>query len=112
MVVSTAIDRGINYFETTRGYCGGQCQQRTAPGLVDKTSGVIVSGKAPISADTTEYEFRKEIERQLDILGLTHFKFYQVGWFGWDRISHLLKPGGVLSITDISTERIAVSMEG
>ncbi len=95
-LVSRAIDMGINYFETTRGYCGGQCQQRTAPGLVGKTAGVIVSGKAAIHPDTTAFGFRQEIERQLGILGLTHFKFFQVGWFGWDRIGHLLKRGGVL----------------
>ena len=95
-LVARAIELGINYFETTRGYCRGQCQQRTAPGLVGRSAGVVVSGKAGIQADTTAYGFRKEIERQLDILGLTHFKFFQVGWFGWDRVAHLLKPGGVL----------------
>jgi len=95
-LVSRAVDLGVNYFETTRFYCGGQCQHRTAPGLVDKTRGVIVSGKTGISPDTTAHSFRKEIDLQLDILGLTHFKFFQVGWFGWDRASHLLKPGGVL----------------
>lgn len=94
--VSRALELGVNYFETTRWYCGGQCQQRTAPGLKGKTQGVIVSGKAGISPDTTEYGFRKEIELQLDVLGLTHFKFFQVGWFGWDRAAHLLKRGGVL----------------
>jgi predicted aldo/keto reductase-like oxidoreductase len=95
-LVSSAIDCGVNYFETTRFYLGGTCQHRTAPGLAGKTAGVIVSGKEGINADKTAYGFRREIDRQLDILGLTHFKFFQVGWFGWDRMSHLLKPGGVL----------------
>ena len=45
--------------------------------------GVIVSGKEGIGPDQTAYRFRKEIERQLDILGLSHFKFFQVGWFSW-----------------------------
>lgn len=96
-LISTAIDRGVNYFETTRFYCGGTCQHRTAPGLKDKATGVIVSGKAGIGADTTAHSFLKEAERQLDILGLDHFKFFQVGWFGWDRMKHLLKRGGVLA---------------
>ena len=95
-LISKAIDCGINYFETTRGYCSGQCQQRTAPGLKGKNKGVIVSGKSPIGPDTTAYEFRKEIELQLETLGISHFKFFQVGRFGWDRICHLLKKGGVL----------------
>ncbi len=95
-LISRAVDLGVNYFETTRGYCGGQCQHRTAPGLKDKAAGVIASGKAPMGPDTTAFSFRHEIERQLDILGLSHFKFFQVGWFAWEKVRHLLKPGGVL----------------
>ena len=95
-LISSAIDRGVNYFETTRLYLGGTCQHRTAPGLAGKTAGVIVSGKEGINTDKSAYAFRREIERQLDILGLTHFKFFQVGWFKWERLCHLLKPGGVL----------------
>lgn len=95
-LISTAIDRGVNYFESTRYYLGGTCQHRTAPGLVGKTGGVIVSGKERINPDQTAYLFRKEIERQLEILGLSHFKFFQVGWFHWGNMPHLLKQGGVL----------------
>jgi predicted aldo/keto reductase-like oxidoreductase len=95
-LISRAIDLGVNYFETTRFYCGGQCQNRVAPGLKGRTRGLIVSGKNGIGPDTTASLFRKEIERQLEALGLDHFKFFQVGWFGWDRVRHLLKPGGVL----------------
>lgn len=94
-LISSAIDLGVNYFETTRHYLGGTCQHRTAPGLLGKTGGVIVSGKEGMDANKTEYLFFKEIERQLDILGLTHFKFFQVGWFAWGKMPHLLKEGGV-----------------
>ena len=94
-LISNAIDLGVNYFETTRHYLDGTCQHRTAPGLMDKTAGIIVSGKEGIDANKTEYQFFKEIENQLQILGLTHFKFFQVGWFSWEKIPHLLKEGGV-----------------
>ncbi len=94
--VKRAIELGVNYFETTRFYCGGQCQQRTAPGLVGHQHEVIASGKSACSPDETAFGYRKEIERQLDIMGLTHFKFYQVGWFSWGMMPHLLKRGGVL----------------
>ncbi len=93
-LISTALDMGINYFETARGYCGGSCQDYTAPGIKTRDKGIIVSGKA--GADVTSYSFFKEIERQLDILGLTHFKFFQVGWFAWPSIPYLLRRGGVL----------------
>ncbi len=95
-LISRALDLGVNYFETTRYYCGNTCQHRTAPGLAGRTEGVIVSGKEAIGPDQTAYGFRKELERQLDILGLEHFKFFQVGWFRWKMMSHLLKRGGVL----------------
>jgi len=95
-LIARAIDLGVNYIETTRYYLGGTCQHRTAPGLAGKTAGVIVSGKEGIGPDQTAYRFRKEIERQLDILGLSHFKFFQVGWFSWAMMPHLLKRGGVL----------------
>ena len=49
-LICRAVDLGVNYFETTRGYCGGQCQHRIAPGLKDKTAGVIVSGKASLNS--------------------------------------------------------------
>ena len=95
-LIARAIDLGVNYFETTRYYLDGTCQHRVAPGLKGKTTGVIVSGKEGISPDKSEYLFRKEIERQLDILGLDHFKFFQVGWFSWAALPHLLKQGSVL----------------
>lgn len=95
-LISRAIDLGLNYIETTRYYLGGTCQHRTAPGLASKSAGVIVSGKERIAPDQTAYLFRKEIERQLEILGLNHFKFFQVGWFSWAMMPHLLKRGGVL----------------
>ena len=95
-VVNRAIDLGVNYYETTRGYCGGRCQHRVAPGLEGKATSIIVSGKGGIGPETTEFSFRQEIETQLEILGVSHFKFYQVGWFSWARMPHLLKRGGVL----------------
>ena len=95
-LLSRAIELGVNYFETTRGYLGGTCQHRTAPGIKGKTAGVIVSGKGALGPDTTAHSFRKEIELQLDILGLSHFKFYQVGWLQWKNFPHLLKRGGAL----------------
>lgn len=95
-IISSAIEAGVNYFETTRYYLGGTCQHRVAPGIRGKTEGVIVSGKEGINPDKSAYLFRKEIERQLDILGLSHFKFLQVGWFSWEMMPHLLKRGGVL----------------
>lgn len=95
-LLSRAIELGVNYFETTRFYLGGTCQHRTAPGVKGKTDRVIVSGKSGLGPDTTAHSFRKEIELQLDILGLSHFKFYQVGWIQWKNFPYLLRRGGAL----------------
>ena len=97
-LISTALEMGINYFETTRGYCGWRCQHYAAPGIKGKVKGIIISGKAEVRPETTSYSFLKEIERQLDILGLTHFKFFQVGWFKWPRMPYLLRQGGALEV--------------
>jgi predicted aldo/keto reductase-like oxidoreductase len=91
-----AIEYGVNYYETTRFYLDGTCQHRVAGGIKGRTANIIVSGKDGIGKDKTAYLFRQEIERQLGILGLDHFKFYQVGWFAWENMQHLLKRGGVL----------------
>jgi len=91
-----AVELGVNYFETTRFYLGGTCQHRVAGGIKGKSDGVILSGKTAAGADTTAFNFRREIERQLEILGISHFKFFQVGWFRWANMPHLLKRGGAL----------------
>jgi hypothetical protein len=95
-IIDEAIASGINYFETTRGYIGGKCQHLTARGLKGRSRGLIVSGKAGIGPDTTADGYRKEIDLQMEILGVDYLEFYQVGWFSLDKLEHLTKPGGAL----------------
>lgn len=95
-IVDEAIAHGVNYFETTRGYIGGRCQHLVAPGLKGRSRGLIVSGKAGVGADTTADSYRKEIELQMEILGVDYLEFFQVGWFSADRLELLTKKGGAL----------------
>lgn len=95
-LLGKAIEHGINYFETTRYYINNTCQHKVAPGIRGKSGGIIVSGKDGVDANKSAFMYRKEIERQLEILGIDHFKFYQVGWFSWGALPHLLKRGGAL----------------
>lgn len=99
-VVDEAIASGINYFETTRGYIQGKCQHLTALGLKGRSRGLIVSGKAGIGPDTTADSYRKEIELQMEILGVDYLEFFQVGWFSLDKLEMLTKPGGALEALD------------
>ncbi|HEY3416374.1 MAG TPA: aldo/keto reductase [Armatimonadota bacterium] len=99
-VVDAAIAAGVNYFETTRGYINGKCQHLTGPGLKGRSKGLIVSGKAGIGAETTADSYRREIDLQMEILGVDYLEFFQVGWFGLDRLELLTKPGGALEALD------------
>ncbi|MDO8684656.1 MAG: aldo/keto reductase [Armatimonadota bacterium] len=94
-VVDEAIAAGVNYFETTRGYISGKCQHLTAPGLKGRSRGLIVSGKAGINKETTEEGYRKEIDLQMEILGVDYLEFFQVGWFSIDKFE-MLTHGGAL----------------
>ena len=95
-VVDQCIAEGINYFETTRGYIDGRCQHLTALGLKGRSRGLIVSGKTGIGPDTTEDNYRQEIDLQMEILGVDYLEFYQVGWFSLDKLETLRKKGGAL----------------
>lgn len=95
-IIDEAIASGVNYFETTRGYIQGRCQHLTAPGLKGRSRGLIVSGKAGVGPDTTEESYRKEIDLQMEILGVDYLEFFQVGWFTWEKMEFLTKPGGAL----------------
>ncbi len=94
-IVDEAIASGVNYFETTRGYIQGRCQHLTAPGLKGRSKGLIVSGKGAVNQDTTAESFRKEMDLQMEILGVDYLEFYQVGWFSLDQLETLRKKGGV-----------------
>ncbi len=100
MVVDRAIERGINYFETTRGYIDGQCQHLTAPGLKGRSRGLIVSGKAGVGPDTTADSYRAEMDLQMQILGVDYLEFFQVGWFSLEKMEMLTKKGGALEALD------------
>ena len=95
-VVDTAIAKGINYFETTRGYISGRCQHLVAGGLKGRSRGLIVSGKTGVGEETTADSYRKDMDLQFEILGVDYLEFYQVGWFSWEKMPALTKRGGAL----------------
>lgn len=99
-IVDEAIASGINYIETTRIYIQGRCQHLTAPGLKGRSRGLIVSGKGAVNEDTTADSFRKEIDLQMEILGVDYLEFYQVGWLTLDKLEFVTKPNGALEALD------------
>ncbi len=99
-VVDEAIQAGINYFETTRGYINGRCQHLVGGGLKGRSRGLIVSGKAGVGEDTTADSYRREIDLQMEILGVDYLEFFQVGWFQIDQMEALTRKGGALEALD------------
>ncbi|MFB3880844.1 MAG: aldo/keto reductase [Armatimonadota bacterium] len=95
-VVDTAIALGVNYFETTYGYINSRCQHLVAGGLKGRSRGLIVSGKTGVGENTTADSYRKDMERQMETLGVDYLEFYQVGWFSLEALPHLTKKGGAL----------------
>jgi len=105
-VVDSAIAAGINYFETTRGYINGRCQHLVGPGLKGRSKGLIVSGKAFVGPETTEESYRKEIDLQMEILGVDYLEFFQVGWMALDRLECLTKGGALDALNKARSEGI------
>lgn len=77
-VVSSAVDHGVNYFESSCQYCGGQSEGWLGKALGDRRGQVMVSTKSPpgeegfLSAD----EVRKSIDESLRNLGVDCIDFY------------------------------------
>lgn len=103
-IVDECIASGINYFETTRWYINGKCQHLTAPGLKGRSKGLIVSGKAGVGPETTEDSYRKEIDLQMEILGVDYLEFFQVGWFSLDKMDMLTKGGALDALNKARSE--------
>ena len=55
-----------------------------------------MSGKAAVDEETTADRYRREIELQMNILGVDYLEFFQVGWFRLERLEFLTRKGGAL----------------
>lgn len=99
-VIDAAIAAGVNYFETTRWYINGKCQHLTCGGLKGRSRGLIVSGKCGVNAETTADSYRKEIDLQMEILGVDYLEFFQVGWLSLAQMEFVTRKGGALEALD------------
>ncbi|MDF1514514.1 MAG: aldo/keto reductase, partial [Anaerolineae bacterium] len=81
-VVNAAVDNGINYFETSVGYLGGQSEVWLGKGLGQRRGEVLVSTKShtiergePVTAD----QVQRLMDNQLQKLNTDYVDFYH-GW--------------------------------
>lgn len=93
-VIHAAIAAGCNYFETATFYCNGRCQEKTALGLRGFTDRVMVSAKQGVEPTTTADSYRRELDRQMSVLGVERLEWLQVGWLSLENMPLLLQPGG------------------
>ncbi len=79
-VVSRAVDLGVNYIDTSPGYCGGTSEVKVGKGVQGKRDKVYVANKChPSSRDDAE-GVRRVIETSLKRMGLARLDFYHL-WY-------------------------------
>ncbi len=111
-VIHAAIEQGINYFETASFYCNGRCQEKTGMGVKGFADKVMVSAKIGVEPATTADSYRKELERQLTVLGLDKVTWLQVGWLSLENLPHLTKKGGALEAIEKAMDEGIISHLG
>jgi len=95
-VIHAGVDAGCNYYETATFYCNNRCQEKTALGVRGFTDRVMVSAKQGVVPETTAESYRKELDRQLSVLGVDSVEWLQVGWLSLEAMPLLTKKGGAL----------------
>lgn len=81
-IVSKAVGSGINYFETSIGYVGGNSERWLGKGLGQDRDKVMISTKSPAIVDgkgITVDGVRRTLEESLEKLGTDYVDFYH-GW--------------------------------
>ena len=97
-VVSRAVDLGINYFETSEGYCGGRSEVKLGMGIKGRRDKVYISTKQNIRPDTTADEIKRKFEVSLKRLEVDHVDFYQLWDFRNPSYDAIMKKGGALDV--------------
>jgi predicted aldo/keto reductase-like oxidoreductase len=96
-LVSAAIDRGVNYFETGPGYAKGTSERKIGLGVKDRRNSVLVSTKSMAEGDADADTIRAKVEESLKVLQTDYVDFYQFWGMGWKWWDHLSKRGGALA---------------
>ncbi len=95
--INKALDLGVNYLDTSTGYCGGESYKWSAAAVKARRSEIYFSCKSNWSSAPKADEVRKVIETTLANCGLDYFDFYQL--WGLERMETLdqaLQKGGMI----------------
>ena len=95
-LIGAAIDRGVNYFETSPGYCHRTSERKVGLGVRGRRQNVCLSTKSGVGPETDGDEIRRNVEASLRELQTDYLDFYQFWGLQWERWDHARKPGGAL----------------
>lgn len=94
--IRTAIELGVNYFETSIGYGGGESEVILGRGVQGLRGSVFLSTKSSPSDNPKADDVRKTVDRQLGKLGTDHLEFYQLWSINWSDYQKAAKRGAML----------------
>jgi len=94
-IMARGIEQGMNYVDTSTGYCGGLSEVWTGRAAARRRDRIYVSNKTRYGAAPTADDVRRAIEKSLKTMGLDYLDFYQL--WGLESLATLreaLRPGG------------------
>jgi len=106
-IVRRAAELGINYFETSEGYCGGRSEIKVGLGLAGRRSNVYISTKSAMRPGTTADDIKRRVEASLNRLKTDYVDFYQVWDYRTPDYETVVKKGGALdTLEDLKAQGI------
>ena len=82
--VHTALDLGINFFDTAEGYGDGKSEVVVGKALTGRRHEAVVATKISPSHLVNKEEVQKACERSLQRLNTDYIDLYQIHWPNWD----------------------------
>jgi hypothetical protein len=77
-VINRGLDAGMNYVDTSTGYCGGKSEVWTCDALKPRRDEIYVSDKIGFDRAAKADEVRKAIDASLERTGMDYFDFWQL----------------------------------
>lgn len=97
-VLTRGMDLGMNYLDTSSGYCGGKSEQWCGAAVRGRRPQMYFSNKSAWSSAPKADDVRANIERQLKASGLDYFDLYQLwGMEKRETLAEALRRGGFVA---------------
>ena len=109
-MIRRAVELGINYFETSTGYCDGRSEIQVGLGLKGRRDEVYISTKnnvgrkgqirhtGMVPRDSTGEDFKNSLKESLHKLGTDYVNFYQLWGLTYENLPIAMAEGGPLDV--------------